>query len=166
MVALVLVQPPTLVRKDCAKKSGILYLLVTRNGTNFSNTFFFPIYFCTWLPLFSLKIKSRNRHLLSNIGSHRRFYKLNIHITFIGCKQNHDVRRESDHPLFLQRQQKVQQLKDSGKKGMPVMEETFKAWQEKQKRKLVEAEMKKKKGGKGLSVLTRRAFYEYKKGPL
>jgi len=72
--------------------------------------------------------------------------------------------------IEFQRQAKVQQLKDSGNKGTPVTEETFKAWQDKKKkrkleaaRKLVEAEMKKKKGGKGLSVLTGRALYEYKK---
>jgi len=72
--------------------------------------------------------------------------------------------------IEFQRQAMVQQLKDSGNNGTPVTEETFKAWQDKKKkrkldaaRKLVEAEMKKKKGGKGLSVLTGRALYEYKK---
>ena len=47
--------------------------------------------------------------------------------------------------------------------------ETFAAWQEKKRKrkadeakKKVEAELKKKKGGKGLSVLSGRALYEYK----
>ena len=60
-------------------------------------------------------------------------------------------------------------LKASGKKGTPVTPETFKAWQDKKRKakadaakKLVEAEFKKKKGGKGLSVLSGRALYEYK----
>ncbi len=68
-----------------------------------------------------------------------------------------------------QRQLKVAELKASGK-GTPVTPETFAAWQEgKRKRKaelekkLVEAELKKKKGGKGLSVLSGRALYEYKR---
>jgi hypothetical protein len=66
-----------------------------------------------------------------------------------------------------QRQRKVAELKAAGK-GTPVTPETFQAWQEaKRKRKaeeakkLVEAELKKKKGGKGLSVLSGRALYEY-----
>jgi DRG Family Regulatory Proteins, Tma46 len=66
-----------------------------------------------------------------------------------------------------QRQRKVAELKEAGK-GTPVTPETFQAWQEaKRKRKaeeakkLVEAELKKKKGGKGLSVLSGRALYEY-----
>ena len=69
-----------------------------------------------------------------------------------------------------ERQQKVQELQRTGKKGTPVTPETFAAWKErKQKKKLeeskkkVEAEFKKKKGGKGLSVLSGRDLYEYKK---
>ena len=69
-----------------------------------------------------------------------------------------------------QRQQKLKELKASGKKGTPVTEETFKAWQERKRKrkesemkKKVEAEMKKKKGGKGLSVLSGRELYNYKK---
>jgi DRG Family Regulatory Proteins, Tma46 len=61
-------------------------------------------------------------------------------------------------------------LKAEGKTGTPVTPETFAAWQE-QKRKMrmnevkkrVEAEFKKKKGGKGLSVLSGRDLYEYKR---
>jgi len=68
-----------------------------------------------------------------------------------------------------QRQKKVAELKRTGK-GTPVTTETLKAWQEK-KRKLksdkskllVEAELKKKKGGKGLGVLSGRALYAYRK---
>lgn len=68
-----------------------------------------------------------------------------------------------------QRQKKVEELKKSGK-GTPVTPETFKAWQEKKRRRkaeeaksLVEAEFKKKKGGKGLAVLSGRALFDYKK---
>lgn len=69
-----------------------------------------------------------------------------------------------------QRQQKLKELKASGKKGTPVTEESFKLWQERKRKrkeaeikKLVETEMKKKKGGKGLSVLSGRELYNYKK---
>jgi hypothetical protein len=68
-----------------------------------------------------------------------------------------------------QRQIKVAELKASGK-GTPVTPETFAAWKEskrkrkaEEEKKLVEAELKKKKGGKGLSVLSGRALYEYKR---
>mmetsp|Transcript_8793 Transcript_8793/g.20333 ORF Transcript_8793/g.20333 Transcript_8793/m.20333 type:complete len:160 (-) Transcript_8793:111-590(-) len=68
------------------------------------------------------------------------------------------------------RQQKVEELKRSGKKGTPVTEESFRLWQERKRKrkaeeakKLVEAELKKKKGGKGLAVLSGRALYEYKR---
>jgi len=69
-----------------------------------------------------------------------------------------------------QRQQKLKVLKASGQKGTPVTEATFKAWQERKRKrkedaakKLVETEMKKKKGGRGLSVLSGRELYNYKK---
>lgn len=69
-----------------------------------------------------------------------------------------------------ERQKKLRELKASGKKGTPVTEATFKAWQERKRKrkeaeikKVVEAEMKKKKGGKGLSVLSGRELYNYKK---
>lgn len=68
-----------------------------------------------------------------------------------------------------QRQAMVKKLKDSGKKGTPVTEETFRQWQERKRarhraeaKKKVEAELKKKKGGKGLAVLSGRDLYEYK----
>ena len=73
----------------------------------------------------------------------------------------------------MQRQKKVAELKKAAKNGQhgtPVTEETFRIWQEKkrkqrqeQAKKKVEAEFKKKKGGKGLSVLSGRDLYEYKK---
>lgn len=70
----------------------------------------------------------------------------------------------------MERQKKVAELKASGKPGTPVTEESFKAWQERKRKaraeaakKLVETEMKKKKGGKGLGVLSGRDLYEYKK---
>jgi len=72
--------------------------------------------------------------------------------------------------IEAERQKKVVELKKSGKKGTPVTPESFGAWQEKKRkrraeesRKLVEQEMRKKKGGKGLAVLSGRALYEYKK---
>jgi hypothetical protein len=68
-----------------------------------------------------------------------------------------------------ERQKKVEELKKSGK-GTPVTPETFAEWQERKRkrkaaeaRKLVESELRKKKGGKGLAVLSGRALYEYKK---
>ena len=69
----------------------------------------------------------------------------------------------------MQRQEKVAELKKAGK-GTPVTPESFAAWQEGKRkkraeaaRKTIEAELKKKKGGKGLSVLSGRDLYEYKK---
>jgi hypothetical protein len=63
----------------------------------------------------------------------------------------------------------VEELKLSGK-GTKITPETFAAWQENKRKiraeaakKLVEAELKKKKGGKGLGVLSGRDLYEYKK---
>jgi hypothetical protein len=71
--------------------------------------------------------------------------------------------------IEAQRQKKVDELKKSGK-GTPVTPETFQVWQDKKRKaksdaakKLVEAEFKKKKGGKGLAILSGRALYEYKK---
>ena len=72
--------------------------------------------------------------------------------------------------IEAERQQKVAQLKASGKTGTPVTAETFAAWKERKRKakmekakKQVEAEFKKKKGGKGLSVLSGRDLYEFKK---
>ena len=72
--------------------------------------------------------------------------------------------------IEAERQKKLKELKESGKKGTPVTEASFKVWQERKRKrkdaaikKLVETEMKKKKGGKGLSVLSGRELYTYKK---
>jgi hypothetical protein len=72
--------------------------------------------------------------------------------------------------IEMQRTKLVAELKAAGKTGTPVTPETFAAWQERKRKaraeaakELVEAELKKKKGGKGLSVLTGRDLYEYKK---
>eukprot|EP00574_Skeletonema_japonicum_P005364 CAMPEP_0201721726 /NCGR_PEP_ID=MMETSP0593-20130828/6333_1 /ASSEMBLY_ACC=CAM_ASM_000672 /TAXON_ID=267983 /ORGANISM="Skeletonema japonicum, Strain CCMP2506" /LENGTH=277 /DNA_ID=CAMNT_0048212589 /DNA_START=38 /DNA_END=871 /DNA_ORIENTATION=+ len=69
-----------------------------------------------------------------------------------------------------QRQKKLREMKASGKKLTPVTEESFKAWRDKKRKrkeaetkKMVEKEMKKKKGGKGLSILSGRELYNYKK---
>jgi hypothetical protein len=63
----------------------------------------------------------------------------------------------------------VEELQKSGK-GTKVTPETFAIWQDRKRkkradaaRKLVEAEFKKKKGGKGLAILSGRDLYEYKK---
>lgn len=68
-----------------------------------------------------------------------------------------------------QRQMKLSELKEKNMKGTPVTEESFKAWQEKKRQKkkdtakrIVEAEII-KKGSKGLSVLSGRDLFEYKK---
>jgi hypothetical protein len=67
-----------------------------------------------------------------------------------------------------ERQSKVEELKRLGR-GTPVTPETFAAWQERKRKKraedlkkAVEAESRKKKG-KGLSVLTGRDLYEFKR---
>ncbi|GMI48345.1 hypothetical protein TrCOL_g8839 [Triparma columacea] len=77
--------------------------------------------------------------------------------------------RTIEDEIEMRRQEMVAKLKEKGA-GTPVTEETLKVWQEKKRKrkadeakKLVEAEMKKKKGGKGLSVLSGRALYEYNK---
>jgi len=71
--------------------------------------------------------------------------------------------------IEAERQKKVEELKRLGK-GTPITPETFAAWQDRKRKsrqaanqKKVEAELKKKKGGKGLAVLSGRALYEYKK---
>jgi len=71
--------------------------------------------------------------------------------------------------IEAERQKKVEELKKSGK-GTNVTPESFAAWQEKKRKrraeaakKLVETELRKKKGGKGLAVLSGRDLYEYKK---
>lgn len=68
------------------------------------------------------------------------------------------------------RQKKIAELLKSGIKGTPITPESFAVWQERKRqqraataKETVEAEFRKKKGGKGLSVLSGRALYEYKK---
>lgn len=70
--------------------------------------------------------------------------------------------------IEMQRQNKVAELKKAGKLT-PITEASFKAWQERKlkakeeaNKKKVETEMKKKKGGKGLAVLSGRDLYTYK----
>jgi DRG Family Regulatory Proteins, Tma46 len=72
--------------------------------------------------------------------------------------------------IEMLRSKLVEDLKKEGKTGTPINPETFSVWQEKKKKlraeqaaKKVEAELRKKKGGKGLSVLSGRDLYEYKK---
>lgn len=71
--------------------------------------------------------------------------------------------------IEAERQKKVEELKKSGM-GTKVTPESFAAWQERKRKrraeeakKLVETELRKKKGGKGLAVLSGRDLYEYKK---
>ena len=61
-------------------------------------------------------------------------------------------------------------LKANGIKGTPITEASFKEWQERKRiakqekvKKMVQMELKKKKGGKGLSVLSGRDLFEYKR---
>lgn len=72
--------------------------------------------------------------------------------------------------IDMLRTELVADLKKQGKTGTPVTPETFAVWQDRKRkaraeaaRKRVEAEFKKKKGGKGLSILSGRDLYEYKK---
>jgi hypothetical protein len=71
--------------------------------------------------------------------------------------------------IEMQRQKKVEELKKSGK-GTPITPESFAIWQDRKRkiraeevRKKVQIELRKKKGGKGLSILSGRDLYEYKK---
>lgn len=71
--------------------------------------------------------------------------------------------------IEMQRQKKVAALKASGKKGTPITEKTFKEWQDRKRKrhaeeakKLVEKELRKKKG-KGLAILSGRDLFEYKR---
>ena len=97
------------------------------------------------------------------------FSKLDNTYLLLYTRQPNYVRTIEDE-VELQRQKKLAELKAKGIKGTPVTPETFKAWQERKRKrkqdaakKLVEAELKKKKGGKGLSILSGRDLFEYKK---
>ena len=113
------------------------------------------------------------RHLMSRVT--RRTRRLNhvlislspIFFEHLTLQPDYVPTLEDD--IESQRQVKVAELKASGK-GTPINPETFGVWQEKkQKRKreaskkVVEAELRKKKGGKGLAVLSGKDLYEYKK---
>ena len=70
----------------------------------------------------------------------------------------------------MERQKKLADLLAKGIKGTPITPESFAVWQERkrqqrlaQTKKTVEAEFRKKKGGKGLSVLSGRDLYEFKR---
>lgn len=83
------------------------------------------------------------------------------------CSQPNYVPTIEDE-IEAERQRKVDELKKLGK-GTPVTPETFAAWQERKRKKraeeikkTVEAEFRKKKG-KGLSVLSGRDLYEFKR---
>lgn len=72
--------------------------------------------------------------------------------------------------IEMERTKLLDQLKADGKKGTPVNPETFAAWKERKRlkrqaeaKKAVETELRKKKGGKGLSVLTGRDLFDYKR---
>lgn len=71
--------------------------------------------------------------------------------------------------IEAERQTKVAELLKSGK-GTPVTPESFAAWMESKRlkreleaKKAVEMELRKKKGGKGLSVLSGRDLFHFKK---
>jgi hypothetical protein len=72
--------------------------------------------------------------------------------------------------IEMLRSKLVEDLKKEGKTGTPINPETFGIWQEKKRQKRaeeaakkVEAELRKKKGGKGLSVLSGKDLYQYKR---
>jgi hypothetical protein len=72
--------------------------------------------------------------------------------------------------IEMLRSKLVEDLKKEGKTGTPINPETFAIWQEKKRQKRaeeaakkVEAELRKKKGGKGLSVLSGKDLYQYKR---
>jgi DRG Family Regulatory Proteins, Tma46 len=72
--------------------------------------------------------------------------------------------------IEMLRSKLVEDLKKEGKTGTPINPETFAIWQEKKRlkrasevAKKVEAELRKKKGGKGLSILSGRDLYQYKR---
>lgn len=78
--------------------------------------------------------------------------------------------RTIEDEVELQRQKKLADLKANGIKGTPITEASFKEWQERKRiakqekvKKMVQMELKKKKGGKGLSVLSGRDLFEYKR---
>jgi len=78
--------------------------------------------------------------------------------------------RTIEDEVELQRQKMLADLKEKGIKGTPITEASFKEWQERKRiakqaeaKKMVEKELKKKKGGKGLSVLSGRDLFEYKR---
>lgn len=78
--------------------------------------------------------------------------------------------RTIEDDVELQRQKKLAELKEKGIKGTPITEESFKAWQANKRKlkedaakRMVEKELKKKKGGKGLSVLSGRDLFSYKR---
>lgn len=72
--------------------------------------------------------------------------------------------------IETQRQAKVAELKAANVKGTPVTPESFAIWRNRKRqqkidanKKLVQAELRKKKGGKGLSILSGRDLFEYKR---
>jgi DRG Family Regulatory Proteins, Tma46 len=72
--------------------------------------------------------------------------------------------------IEMLRSKLVDDLKKEGKTGTPINPETFGVWQERKRQlraeqaaKKVEAELRKKKGGKGLSILSGRDLYQYKR---
>jgi len=106
--------------------------------------------------------------MLCNVPSHCYAGILLSYLTVPSPQPNY-VRTIEDE-VELQRQKKLADLKEKGIKGTPITEASFKEWQERKRkakqdeaRKLVEKEFKKKKGGKGLSVLSGRDLFEYKR---
>ena len=87
---------------------------------------------------------------------------------FFCCQPNYVPTLEDE--IELLRSKLVEDLKKEGKTGTPINPETFGIWQEKKRlkrasevAKKVEAELRKKKGGKGLSILSGRDLYQYKR---
>jgi hypothetical protein len=96
------------------------------------------------------------------------------HLFFLQHYHQHTTQQPNyvatiEDEIEAKRQKMVAELKKSGN-GTPITPETFAVWQDikiKKRqaaaKKLVEAEFRKKKGGKGLAILSGRALYEYKR---
>lgn len=120
-----------------------------------------------WVKIWALLYTDCDVFCTVKVLLHTRSLQSHNH-TFSSSQPNYVPSLEDE--IEAQRQAKVEELRKSGKKGTPVTEKSFKEWQERKRKKraaeakkLVETELKKKKGGKGLAVLSGRDLFEYKR---
>lgn len=97
-------------------------------------------------------------------------YQMDAQEMDIKLKEDPNYVPTIEDEIEMERQKVLNELKAAGKVGTPVTPDTFAIWNQAKKlkrqeeiKKRVETEFKKKKGGKGLSVLSGRDLYEYKK---